>query len=270
MRFRPCIDIHDGKVKQIVGGSLSDALGAVENYVSDKDAAYYAKMYAADNLSGGHIILLNSASSPFYERDAAEAEAALKAARGMFAVGGGITPENAQRFLDAGASHVIVTSYIFRDGKVDWDRLEKIAGVTGREHLILDLSCRKRVADDAWVIVTDRWQKYTDTVLNDENARRLAGMCDEFLIHAADVEGKQNGPQLQVVDIISSFGKYFTDTEDDQSNRITYAGGIRSLDDVEDIRIRGKERIDVTVGSALDLFGGQLPYKKLLRYLHNY
>ena len=272
MRFRPCIDIHNGKVKQIVGGSLSDSEGAVENYVSDRDASYYAEMYAGDHLPGGHIILLNSSDSPYYEKDMEEAFSALKAAKGFFAVGGGINPGNALRFLDAGASHVIVTSYIFRDGRVDWERLEEMSRLTGPDRLILDLSCRRRSRDGSWVIVTDRWQKFTDTVLDSETAMQLAGMCDEFLVHAADVEGKQNGPQLQVVDILASFHRYFREKKENSGlNRITYAGGVRSLEDIDEIRSIGRGKIDVTIGSALDLFGGPLSYRKVLEYFfYNY
>ena len=157
MRFRPCIDIHNGKVKQIVGGSLRDQGDqARENYVSEKDAGWYARFYERDGLKGGHIILLNPETSPCYEATRAQAFLALRETPGCFQAGGGIKPDNAQEFLDAGASHVIVTSYVFQGGRVRWENLEKMKAAVGKDRLVLDLSCRKK--EDAYYIVTDRWQ----------------------------------------------------------------------------------------------------------------
>ena len=186
MDFRPCIDIHNGKVKQIVGGSLRDeGDSASENFVSEKDAAWYARLYRKLNLPNGHIILLNPPSSGYYPETLAQAGAALAEWPGHMQIGGGITAENAASFLEAGAGHVIVTSYVFREGHIDWDRLERLRASVGREHLVLDLSCRKR--DSRYYIVTDRWQRFTDTEVTPDTLRILSSFCDEFLIHAADV-----------------------------------------------------------------------------------
>ena len=204
MRFRPCIDIHNGKVKQIVGGSLKDAGDqAEENYISEQDSIFYAKMYKKDNLRGGHIILLNPAGSEYYEATRKQALAALQAFPGGMQIGGGVTAENAKEYLDAGASHVIVTSYVFREGRIRWDRLEQLLQVTGREHLVLDLSCRKR-EDGAYYIVTDRWQTFTDEKLTPELMGKLGAYCDEFLIHGVDVEGKSAGVPEDLVSILAS------------------------------------------------------------------
>ena len=253
MKFRPCIDIHNGKVKQIIGGSLKD-LGdqAEENFISEKDAAFYAHCYQKDGLTGGHVILLNPKTSPYYEETKRQALLALSQARGTLQVGGGITEENAEEFLNAGASHVIVTSYVFRDGKISYENLEKLVKTVGKERLVLDLSCRKK--DGVYYIVTDRWQKFTDVKLTGEVLKELSGSCDEFLIHAADVEGKSQGIEQEVVRLLGDF----TDCP------VTYAGGVGSYEDVKQLRTLGRGHVDVTVGSALDLFGGPLSYKKIL------
>lgn len=254
MEFRPCIDIHNGRVKQIVGGSLRDEGNAAEeNYVSEKDAGWYASFYREKGLRGGHIILLNPADSAYYAQTRKQAELALSAWPGGLQVGGGITAENAADFLEAGASHVIVTSYVFRDGRVSWENLERLVSEAGREHLVLDLSCRKK--DGGYYIVTDRWQKYTDVAITAETIARLQGFCDEFLIHAADVEGKKNGVEQ---DLVSLLGRLDTVP-------VTYAGGVGSYEDVRRIKAAGKNRLNVTVGSALDLFGGPLSFEKILR-----
>ena len=256
MRFRPCIDIHNGKVKQIVGGSLRDEQDyALENFVSEKDAAWYARKYRQDGLSGGHVILLNPVSSAQYEATRAQAVLALGASGGTLQAGGGITPENAGDFLDAGASHVIVTSYVFRDGKMDEKALLKMVSATGRDRLVLDLSVRKCSAG-SFRITTDRWQNMTSMDLSPQLLKQLESSCDEFLIHAVDVEGKAKGPQTEVLRIL---GRYTRDGR----NRVTYAGGIASMYDVDLVERQGEGRVDFTVGSALDLFGGILPYKDL-------
>lgn len=255
MRFRPCIDIHNGKVKQIVGGTLADQGDrASENFVSDMDAAFYADFYKKDGLSGGHIILLNPVSSPWYEATRQQAFRALHTDQGHLQVGGGICPENAADFLNAGASHVIVTSYVFKNGGIHRENLERMKRAVGKERLVLDLSCRKR--EDGYYIVTDRWQKFTDVRLTPSVLEELAGSCDEFLIHAVDVEGKSAGPELELVKMLGSW----------QGIPVTYAGGIGSFQDLEEMRKVGKNRIDVTIGSALDLFGGPLPYQKVLGF----
>ena len=253
MRFRPCIDIHNGKVKQIVGGSLRDEGDqARENFVAGISAADYARLYGKDGLKGGHIILLNPQTSEYYEETKRQAFAALEAAPGCWQIGGGIRAENAEIFLRAGATHVIVTSYVFRGGQIDYGNLDTLVRTVGREHLVLDLSCRKRGED--YFIVTDRWQKFTDVKLTGEVLKELSGSCDEFLIHAADVEGKSQGIEQEVVRLLGDF----TDCP------VTYAGGVGSYEDVKQLRTLGRGHVDVTVGSALDLFGGLLSYKKIL------
>ncbi|MDD6325119.1 MAG: phosphoribosylformimino-5-aminoimidazole carboxamide ribotide isomerase [Lachnospiraceae bacterium] len=254
MRFRPCIDIHNGKVKQIVGGSLRDEGDqARENFVANQSAADYARLYGKDGLNGGHIILLNPQTSDYYEETKRQALAALTAAPGCWQIGGGIRTENAEGFLQAGATHVIVTSYVFRDGQIDYKNLDALVRAVGKEHLVLDLSCRKRGAN--YFIVTDRWQKFTDVKLTGEVLKELAASCDEFLVHAADVEGKSQGIEQEVVRMLGDFA----------GCPVTYAGGVGSYADVEQLRTLGKGHVDVTVGSALDLFGGPLSYKKILK-----
>lgn len=258
MRFRPCIDIHNGKVKQIVGGSLRDAGDAArENFVSEQDAAFYADLYKKKELKGGHIILLNPVSSPYYPETRRQAMMALGEAPGFFQVGGGISGENAGEFLEAGASHVIVTSYVFSGGRIQYERLEQLVGKVGKERLVLDLSCRER--DGNFYIVTDRWQKFTEVPLNLKTMDQLSGWCSEFLIHAADVEGKSQGVQRQVVSLLGEWGKL----------PVTYAGGVGSYEDLKLIRELGRECVDVTVGSALDLFGGSLSFEEILKLCKN-
>ena len=254
MEFRPCIDIHNGKVKQIIGGSLQDAGDrAEENFVSEQDASWYASFYRKQGLRGGHIILLNPKDSDYYEQTRAQAERALAAWPGGLQIGGGITAENAAGFLAAGASHVIVTSYVFRDGKVSWENLERIADTVGREHLVLDLSCRKN--DGKYLIVTDRWQRFTDVTVTPETIAKLQVYCDEFLIHAADVEGKKNGVEKELVTMLGQL----------DTVPITYAGGIGSYEDIQWLKQAGRDRLNITVGSALDLFGGPLSFARILQ-----
>lgn len=254
MNFRPCIDVHNGKVKQIVGSSLKDQGDvARENFVATKDAAFYANMYKALGLSGGHIILLNPVDSPFYEGTKKQALEALKAAPGLLQVGGGITADNAQEFLEAGASHVIVTSYVFKNGKINYTNLNKLVKAVGKEHIVLDLSCKAQ--DDKYYIVTDRWQKMTDVELNAETLDSLSEYCDEILVHAADVEGKQNGIEENVAAILGKWAKL----------PITYAGGVHSISDVKQLKTLGKNKIDVTVGSALEIFGGSLKIEDIVK-----
>ncbi|MCC8051426.1 MAG: phosphoribosylformimino-5-aminoimidazole carboxamide ribotide isomerase [Clostridiales bacterium] len=254
MRFRPCIDVHNGKVKQIVGGSLRDEGDAArENYVSEQDAAFFAKLYQKDKLHGGHVILLNPSTSPYYEVTKAQTLQALAAYPQGLQLGGGVNPENAADFLDAGASHVIVTSYVFRDGEIYYENLERLVRATGREHLVLDLSCREK--DGAYYIVTDRWQKFTDVRLDEKTLDELAGYCDEFLVHAADVEGKSAGIETAVVKLLGDWGR----------RPVTYAGGVGNYQDLQILNEMGGGKVDVTVGSALDLFGGPLSYRKVLQ-----
>ncbi len=255
MKFRPCIDIHNGKVKQIVGGTLKDRGDrAEENFVSDKDGAWFARLYREYGLPGGHIILLNPAASPYYERTKGQALSALSAWPGGLQIGGGITADNAAEFLEAGASQVIVTSYVFRDGRIDRKHLDRLVGTVGTERLVLDLSCRRR--DGGYYIVTDRWQKFTDVRLTPEVLRELSSACGEFLIHAVDMEGKASGIEVPVAQLLGEYADI----------PCTYAGGVGCYEDLELLREKGRGRVDVTVGSALDLFGGPLAFEKVLEY----
>ena len=253
MQFRPCIDIHNGKVKQIVGGSLSDEEDyARENYVSDMQAADYAALYRKKGLRGGHIILLNSKDSKFYEADLEQARGALSEWPEALQIGGGVTAENARQFIEMGASHVIVTSYVFSDGLIRYNRLQKLADAVGKEHLVLDVSCRKR--EEQYFIVTDRWQKFTKQPLEKELFRKLSRYCDEFLEHAVNVEGTGMGVDEELLTLLA----------DETEVPITYAGGIGSMADIEKIKNIGRGSVNFTVGSALDLFGGPLKLDEIV------
>ncbi|RUS45632.1 phosphoribosylformimino-5-aminoimidazole carboxamide ribotide isomerase [Cohnella sp. AR92] len=248
MRFRPCIDIHQGKVKQIVGETLQeDAAKVVENFVSERDSAYYAAMYKEDGLAGGHIIMLGGGNE----------EAASKALRAYpqgLQIGGGINAENAAGYLEDGASHVIVTSYVFRDGRLQMDNLRKIVSEVGREKLVLDLSCKER--EGRWFVVTNQWTRFSDVELNEASIRELESYCSEFLVHAVDVEGKREGVQEKLARQLSEWVRIPT----------TYAGGARSLADLEHFRSLTGGKLDITIGSALDIFGGSLPYREVVDY----
>ncbi len=244
MKFRPCIDLHCGKVKQIVGGSLTEN-GAVENFISDRGAAYYAEMYKRDRLSGGHIIMLGPGNED-------EAISALKAFPGGMQVGGGINSDNAGVYLNAGASHIIVTSYVFKNGEFNKQNLEALLKNVGRERLVIDLSCRKR--NGSYYVVTERWQNFTTFVINQQNIRELESFCDEFLVHAVDVEGMREGVDLELVALLSSIA----------SIPVTYAGGVKDFGDVEAVYRAGRGMIDLTIGSALDIFGGTIPYRDVI------
>lgn len=255
MEFRPCIDIHNGQVKQIVGSSLKDEGDyALDNYVSTESAESLAIRYVSDGLKGGHIIMLNRADSVYAQSNTDQALRALSAAPGFFQIGGGINPYNAEQYMDAGAGAVIVTSYVFSGGQIRIDRLLEMESAVGKESLVLDLSFRER--DNKYFVVTDRWQKFTDVELTHETLDALSEHCCEFLIHAADVEGMKKGPNK---DVIAFLGDFYTIP-------VTYAGGISSVTDLEQIRILGKNHVHVTVGSALDLFGGSLPYREVVRF----
>lgn len=255
MEFRPCIDIHNGRVKQIVGGSLKDKGNqAEENFVSQMDGAFYANMYKKAGIRGGHIILLNPVTSEYYEATRAQALLALHSYPGGLQLGGGITADNAAQFIEAGASHVIVTSYVFNNGRIDYNNLEKLVDAVGKSHLVLDLSCRKK--DDSYYIVTDRWQKFTDEVITEELLDELSQYCDEFLIHAVDVEGKAGGIEKELVSLLGNWGKI----------PLTYAGGVHSFEDLRLIKELGHNRVNVTIGSALDLFGGSMKFEDVIAF----
>jgi phosphoribosylformimino-5-aminoimidazole carboxamide ribotide isomerase len=234
--FRPCIDLHEGKVKQIVGGTLGNA-GLRTNFVSEKSAAWFAELYRRDGLAGGHVIQLGPGND-------ASARAALAAYPGGLHLGGGVNAQNARAWLDAGASHVIVTSWVFREGRVDWTRLQELVNLIGRDRLVLDLSCRRR--GNKYFVVTDRWQKFTELEVNAETLQKFAGRCAEFLIHAVDVEGLCRGIDGELV---AKLGQW-------TSIPMTYAGGASSLADLEEVTRLGFGKVDLTIGSALDIFGG--------------
>ena len=245
--FRPCIDLHEGKVKQIIGSTLNDNEKPDTNFVSSETPEYYANLYRADNLSGGHIIRLGKGNDEAARR-------ALAAWRGNIQIGGGINSKNAGEWLEAGASHVIVTSAVFRDGIIDYEELDKLCYAVPAEKLVLDLSCRK--VDGRYIVVTDRWTKFTECEVNNSLLKRLSGCCAEFLIHAVDVEGKCSGIDRKLLEILA------------ENSPITcvYAGGIRSFEDIRTIEECGKGRIAYTIGSALDIFGGSLSYREIADY----
>lgn len=247
--FRPCIDLHEGRVKQIVGGTLeSQGRGLETNFVSDRGAAWYAQLYRCDGLTGGHIIMLGAGNDT-------EARAALAAYPGGLQIGGGINATNARGWLDAGASHVIVTSWVFREGRVDHARLSELVKIVGRERLVLDLSCRKR--DGQYFVVTDRWQKFTDVMLSAVTLETLAGAGAEFLIHAVDVEGLCRGIDGELVEQLGRWSPI----------PVTYAGGANSLADLETVTRLGQGKVDLTIGSALDIFGGRgVPYAEAVAF----
>ena len=236
--FRPCIDLHEGRVKQIVGGTLESQIsGLTTNFVSDKSAAWFAELYRRDRLTGGHVIMLGAGND-------AEAQAALAAYPGGLQIGGGVNVTNARGWLEAGAAHVIVTSWVFREGQVDWERLRELVKAVGRERLVLDLSCRKR--EGQYLVVTDRWQKFTDVALSAATLETLARSGAEFLIHAVDVEGLSRGIDEELVGQLGRWSPI----------PVTYAGGSNSLADLETVTRLGQGKVDLTIGSALDIFGG--------------
>ncbi len=248
MKFRPCIDLKDGNVVQIVGGTLDDEKGeAVTNFKSGRASSDYAEIYKKDSLTGGHVIALGPGNE-------SAALSALNFYPGGLQFGGGINRDNAPFYLDAGASHVIVTSHVFSKGEVNMDRLTSLVKKIGRKNLVLDLSCRKK--DDDFYIVTDRWQTFTDVTVGPETLDMLSGFCDEFLVHGVDVEGKMQGIQTELVELLGGFSPI----------PATYAGGAKSLSDLETVKSLGKGRVDLTIGSALDIFGGDLPYETVVTW----
>lgn len=245
--FRPCIDLHEGRVKQIVGGTLGEA-GLRTNFVSEKPAAWFAELYRRDGLTGGHVIQLGGGNED-------QARAALAAYPGGLHLGGGVNAGNARSWLDAGASHVIVTSWVFREGRVDWARLEGLVKLIGKDRLVLDLSCRRRGGD--YLVVTDRWQKFTDLVVNAETLRIFSQYCAEFLIHAVDVEGLCRGIDGELVEKLGQWSPI----------PMTYAGGANSLADLAEVTRLGQGKVDLTIGSALDIFGGSgVKYEECVRF----
>lgn len=248
MEFRPCIDIHNGKVKQIVGSTLTDSANSPDvNFESSQTSSFYSELYKKDKLKGGHIIKLGP------NNDSAALDA-LKVWPDGLQIGGGITSDNALTYLNAGASHVIVTSHVFKDGKINYQNLEKLVAVTGKDRLVLDLSCKEK--DGEYYIVTDRWQNWTEVTIREDSLKLLGSYCAELLVHAASVEGKMMGPDLKLVKILAEYSTV----------PVTYAGGVTTMKDLENIKKYGADKVHVTVGSALDLFGGKLPYKDVVKF----
>jgi len=236
-------------VVQIVGGTLreGDLERPVTNFETERLPADYAQMYRDDGFVGGHVIALGSGNE-------AAALSALMAFPGGMHMGGGIHPDNAEKYLEAGASHVIVTSYVFRDGQIDEKRLDEMLQTVGKDRLVLDLSCRKR--DEAYVVVTDRWQTFTDVVVNEETLGELADYCDEFLVHGVDVEGKRAGIEEPLVSMLGEWSRV----------PVTYAGGAQTLDDLDRVNELGYGKVDLTIGSALDIFGGDVAYRDVVSW----
>jgi phosphoribosylformimino-5-aminoimidazole carboxamide ribotide isomerase len=266
MKFRPCIDLHHGQVKQIVGSTLIDSAPAsndasttttatelATNFSTTKPAADFSRLYQRDHLTGGHVIMLGPGNKE-------AAASALAAWPSGLQVGGGITDETAEYWLEQGASHVIVTSHVFKDGQIDMDKLQTLVDRIGKERLVLDLSCRRKPSDPdpegPYFVVTDKWQKFTDYPVNQETLEKLGSYCDEFLVHGVDVEGKQCGI---LEDLVILLGQY-------SPVPVTYAGGVRSLQDLEHVQELGQGKVDCTVGSALDIFGGALPYEQVVAW----
>ena len=246
MQFRPCIDLHNNQVKQIVGGSLrDDAVGLRTNFESEFDSAYYAEMYKRDGLTGGHVIMLGPGNEE-------AALLALKTYPGGLQVGGGIKPDNARKYLEAGASQVIVTSYLIEDGEISRRRLDALMQVVTPEELVIDLSCRK-TPNGEYLVVFDRWQKFTSQKIDRATLEMLSQFCSEFLIHAVDMEGKMSGVDADLVKKLAA----------ESPLPCVYAGGVSSYEDIDLIASCGQNRVDYTVGSALDIFGGHLSYRKL-------
>lgn len=247
--FRPCIDLHEGRVKQIVGGSLSDTgAGLRTNFVSERPSSWFAELYRKDDLRGGHVIMLGPGNE-------AAAREALGAWPGGLQIGGGINGENAKAWLEAGASQLIVTSWVFREGRLDWERLRSLIAQIGKERLVLDLSCRKRGAE--YFVVTDRWQKFTEMRVTKETIQELSNYCAEFLVHAVDVEGLCQGIDLELVKYLADWSPIPT----------TYAGGARSIEDLKLVCDLSRNRVDLTIGSALDIFGGKkIRYQEAVQF----
>ncbi|MCC7261336.1 MAG: phosphoribosylformimino-5-aminoimidazole carboxamide ribotide isomerase [Candidatus Latescibacteria bacterium] len=248
MRFRPCIDLHQGRVKQIVGATLGDQAEPLTNFASDQPASHFAECYRRDDLPGGHVIMLGPGNE-------AAAAGALAAFPGGLQLGGGITAENAPQWLERGAAALIATSYVFREGRLHRERLAALSQAVGREHLVLDLSCAPR--QGRYFVATDRWQRLSDFEVHAANLEMLATYCAEFLVHAVEVEGRQQGIDAELAALLGAASPLPT----------TYAGGIRNWEDIELLGGLGGNRLDFTVGSSLDLFGGSgLRYAELVAF----
>ena len=246
MRFRPCIDLHDGKVKQIVGSTLNVKKKPEVNFESAHTPAFFASLYKKDGLRGGHVIKLGTGNDK-------PAEEALKAFPNNLQIGGGITLENAPEWLNKGASHIIVTSAIFKRGELLMNELLELVQRCGKEHLVIDLSCGQKNGN--YVVMTDGWSRYSEVNITPKLFDKLSPYCTEFLIHAVDVEGKQRGLDKNLIQHLCPVGEHC----------IVYAGGIHNLEDIEYLRDKSEGRLDFTIGSSLDIFGGTLKYSEIVK-----
>ncbi|KAJ8326533.1 hypothetical protein BDV3_006039 [Batrachochytrium dendrobatidis] len=237
--FRPCIDLHDGQVKQIVGASLSDTAPAImkTNFVSSHSPSYYGSLYKENQLHGAHVIKLGA------NNDEAAKQALAAWPQGL-QIGGGITLDNAETWIDAGADKIIVTSWLFQNAKFDEDRLRLLSEKLGKRSLVVDLSCK--TLDDKWVVAMNKWQTPTDLILSESVLENLGSYASEFLVHAADVEGLCQGIDEKLVEALGKWSKI----------PCTYAGGAKDLSDMDLVNRLSKGRVDLTFGSALDIFGG--------------
>ena len=249
MRFRPCIDLHQGKVKQIVGSTFESS-NHKENFISRYDSDYYARIYQSDQLKGAHIIQLG-------EGNEESSKKAVEAFPNGFQIGGGININNASYWINLGVSHIIVTSFLFQNGNIIWDNLYKLIESIGSNHIVVDLSCSRDKND--YYIMTDRWQIRSKIKLSESLFHKLSPYVDEFLIHAIDIEGKKSGIDKRLVDQLSLIKDVI----------ITYAGGIDSYNDIEYIDKKSNSKLDYTVGSSLDIFGGHLSYKRIVNEFHH-
>ncbi|MCC5844941.1 MAG: phosphoribosylformimino-5-aminoimidazole carboxamide ribotide isomerase [Verrucomicrobia bacterium] len=241
-RFRPCIDLHNGRVKQIVGGTLRNEDEPRTNFVSPNGADWFANRYREDNLTGGHVIQLGPGNQE-------AAEQALAAWPKGLQLGGGIREDNALAWLENGADKIIVTSWLFDEhARFQPKRMEQLARLVGPEHLVIDLSCRGRFPD--WRVAMNRWQTPTDLAVNAETLAFMADFCSEFLIHAADVEGLKAGMDEDLIRMLGA----------ESPLPVTYAGGASRFEDLARTESLSQGRVDLTIGSALDLFGGTIPY----------
>ncbi|KAF2114894.1 hypothetical protein BDV96DRAFT_521457 [Lophiotrema nucula] len=253
-RFRPCIDLHAGSVKQIVGGTLSDTSNDTlkTNFTSEHPSAFYADLYKKNDCAGAHVIMLGPGNE-------VAAQEALEAWKGGMQVGGGITEKNAKDWIEKGAEKVIITSYLFPTNTFSLPRLEAVlqALENDKTKLVIDLSCRRK--DGSWFVATNKWQTITDFELNQESISLLEPHCSEFLIHAADVEGLQRGIDHELVSKLADWCTI----------PVTYAGGGRSIDDLELVKKLSNGKVDLTIGSALDIFGGSgVKFEDCVRWNH--
>ena len=260
MQFRPCIDLRNGRVTQIVGSTLTSTTPhsdtAHENFVTDRPSSHFASLYHSHSLPGGHVIMLGPGND-------AAARLALSTYPGGLQVGGGISDVNARTWLDAGASHVIVTSHLFVGGELSLPRLSALSSLVSPSRLVIDLSCRRPSPSSPYFVVTDRWQTFTSLPLTPTTLRTLSPYCSEFLVHGVDVEGRRQGIEAGLIELLAEG----SGVEGEGGwRRVVYAGGVRDMEDVRTVERLGKGRVDVSVGSALDIFGGDLRFEEVVAH----